>query len=245
MEPQAARILKGRRHVYGHVVVRAAPSECDDSMPVFLCGRFRQQEAQSESEGEHGTAHDGGCLGHEHGRRVSESAREERGPEGHGRANHPTAYIRCEAPARGPQVDREHLRQVFAHVAKLGHRQKAGHKDAPLKELGLLVEEPQVGQRQNDEAGYLEKPEECASANGNGQHERQSDTASKPTEFLPELDILTPSLHHGISDLLFRSIGTELCQNLLSIDHGLLCRGYVAGESCQFRIQIRELIGQC
>ena len=113
-----------------------------------------------------------------------------------------------------------------------------------MKEFGLLVEEPQVSQRQNDEAGHLEKPEERPSANGDGQHQRQSDTASQPTEFLPELDILTPSLHHGVSDLLFRSIGTELCQDLLSIDHGLLSSGHVAGESCQFCVQFRELIGQ-
>ena len=141
-------------------------------------------------------------------------------------------------------MDREHLRQVFAHVAKLCHRQKAGQEDAPLKELRLLVEEPQVSQRQNDEAGHLEKPKERPSANGDGQHQSQSDTTSQPTEFLPELDILAPSLHHGVSHLLFRSIGTELCQNLLSIDHRLLSSGHVAGESCQFCVQFRELIGQ-
>ena len=113
-----------------------------------------------------------------------------------------------------------------------------------MKELRLLVEEPQVSQRQNDKSGHLEKPEERPSANSDGQHQSQSDTTSQPTEFLPELDILAPSLHHGVSHLLFRSIGTELCQNLLSIDHRLLNRGQVAGESCQFCVQFRELIGQ-
>ena len=113
-----------------------------------------------------------------------------------------------------------------------------------MKEFRLLVEEPQVSQRQNDESGHLEKPEERPSANGDGQHQSQSDTTSQPTELLPELDILAPSLNHGVGDLLFRSIGTELCQNLFSIDHRLPSSGHVAGESCQFCVEFCELIGQ-
>jgi hypothetical protein len=134
---------------------------------------FWQQEAESQAESKHDSADYGRGLGYEHGSGSTESGSQDIGcQESHGSSDHSAAHIGGEASTRGAKVDREHLRQVLAHVTKLRHRQEASREDTPLKELGFLVEKPQVGEWKHDQTGYLEKPQQGASSNGDGQQKR-------------------------------------------------------------------------
>ena len=123
--------------------------------------------------------------------------------EGERRAEHPAADVGGEAFARAAQVHRIHVRQVVAPEAELGDREEAGEenadsqqRDAHVVKAGqpahvetgkhdfVAARKAQKHQRQHDQPGNEEHPQQLAAAGEVDHEHRQRESAEQPARFL-------------------------------------------------------------